>query len=172
MQFVQRSKKDVWQTPEEVTEPIADAHGKIDLDPCAGQETQIGNQNIRPPEDGLSETWNGVVFMNPPFSTKNEWLEKAVEESTREGVDTIYALTPDSTDTISWWHEYIAENATVTWFPRGRINYIDPDTGEQATGVSFGSAVSVFGNAPAELLMYWSGRGDLAVRPQNGEGTL
>jgi len=167
MQFVQKSKKDVWQTPPSVVLPINNLHSGIDLDPCAGRGTDIGRENIRPPKDGLAEPWHGVVFVNPPFSDKDEWLAKAVDEIERPEVEAIYLLTPDSTDTISWWHEFIAEHAAVTWFPEGRINYIDPETGEQANGVSFGSAVSVLGDAPDELLSLWDDRGDVVVRPQN-----
>mgnify|MGYP002761021448 CR=1 FL=1 len=167
MQWVQKSKKDVWQTPPEVYEPIADAHGGIDTDPCAGRGTEIAERNIRPPENGLAQPWVGVVFMNPPFSNKTEWLEKAVEESQRQAVDVVYVLTPDSTDVASWWHEYIAAHAPVTWFATSRVNFIDPETGEQASGVSFNTAISVFGEAPQQLLRHWDEEGDLVYRPQN-----
>lgn len=171
MWFVAKKRKDTWRTPPGVYEPIDRFHG-IDLDPCAGhgaeqlelpdgaspdpelEPTEIGGINIRPPDDGLSKSWNGVVFVNPPFSEKGLWLEKAVKESQKPWVETVYVLTPDSTDVKKWWHKHIAAEASATWFPFGRVNYIDPQTAEQSGGVSFGSAISVFGTAPPKLLDY------------------
>lgn len=171
MRFVAKSDKDVWQTPPRVLDPI-DRYAGIDLDPCAGEDTDIGDRNIRPPRNGLDASWRGTVFVNPPFTQKADWLAKAVREAEQPEVDAVYFLTPDSTDTKSWWHEYIAAEASVTWFPKGRINYIDPETGEQASGVSFGSAVSVFGEVPDNLLWHWEENGDLVVRPQNAGWVL
>lgn len=164
--FLQRGGKDDWQTPPEITEPIAAAHDGIDLDPCAGPETDIGDDNIRPPANGLERPWHGVVFMNPPFATKTEWLAKAAQESQRDAVDAVYVLTPDSTDVASWWHEFIAEYAPASFYVVSRCDFINPETGEQASGVSFNTAVSVFGEAPADLLCEWNRLGDLQLRPQ------
>ncbi len=167
MSFVQTGGKDDWQTPTTVTAPIVDAHGGIDLDPCAGSETDIGEVNFRPPKNGLARRWEGVVFVNPPFSAKADWLAKAVEESKRSQVDVVYVLTPDATDVAAWWHEFIAAEASVTWFATSRVNFIDPAEGEAVSGVPFNTAISVFGEAPDELLRHWDETGDLVFRPQN-----
>ena len=181
MSFVAKEDNDNWQTPDTVWQTIDRFH-EIDTDPCAGcemtgEETHIGSsENIRPPRNGLDSEWPGVVFMNPPFSQKKQWLKKAVEEVNTGAATTVYAVTPDSTDVMSWWHTYIAENATISFFPYGRIEYVDPnkDDDESTSGASFGSAISVFGaQPPQELLDYWADdserpHGDLVVRPQNG----
>jgi len=167
MEWIDTGGKDDWQTPDEVTDPIADAHDGIDLDPCAGPGTDIGTINIRPPDNGLAKPWGGVVFVNPPFSSKGDWLAKVVEESRRPMVDTVYVLTPDATDVAAWWHEYIAAEAPVTWFATSRVNFYDPAEGEVKKGVPFNTAISVFGEAPDELLREWDRTGDLVFRPQN-----
>lgn len=160
-----KSKKDDWQTPPGVLDPIQ-KHDAIQTDPCAGEDTEIGYaSNIRPPADGLSRPWPGTVFLNPPFSEKANWYAKAEQEYRTGMADRIYVISPASTDVQSWWHEYIAPNASVTYFPYGRTKYIDPETGEPADSPSFGSAVSVFGEAPRALIEEWEdSKGDLVYR--------
>ncbi len=87
-----------------------------------------------------------------------------MEEIQGGNCQTVFFLTPDSTDTKTWWHKYIAEHSPCTLFFEGRINYIDPETGKQETGVSFGSALSVLGEVPESFLEWAEGRGDLVWR--------
>jgi phage N-6-adenine-methyltransferase len=165
MQFVQKNEKDEWITPAEIIDPIVDAYGGIDLDPCAGQQADHADRNYRLPEtDGLNADWDAdVVFVNPPFSQKSQWIEKSVLEYEKGNAGTVLMLTPDSTDVQGWWHGQIAPNFAWTWFPEGRINYVDPDKMEQSTGVSFGSALSIMGEAMA-FLHYAERNGDLVYR--------
>lgn len=138
--------KDVWQTPKEITDLLPE----IDLDPCAGKDTSIGKENWR--QYGLIKHWYGNVFVNPPFTMKNEFLEKAVTEHEKGNTDLIFFITPDSTDTKSWWHKWIKPYSTYIWFSKGRIAYIDPNTGEQANAPTFGTAISIFGNPSKSIL--------------------
>jgi len=80
--FVQKSKKDVWQTPKSLWKPI-DEQDNINLDPCAAEDTSIGDVNYTVEDDGLSQTWFGTVWLNPPFSQKDEWLDKVRGERER-----------------------------------------------------------------------------------------
>jgi len=190
MSFVAGSKKDAWRTPPKLYEPIAERIDGFDLDPCAGPEpehielpedkephpdlepTEIAEWNVTLPTDGLEIDWVGDVWLNPPFSQKADWLEKAVEEWRNGDADRVFIVTPDATDVAGWWHEYIKPNAAVTYFVKSRTDYIDPETTETASGVSFNTAVSVFGEAPPELLRYWRDEGDLVVRPWNDGWSL
>ena len=185
MSFVAGSKKDAWRTPPALYEPIAERIGGFDMDPCAGpsgehielpgdkephpdlQPTEIAAWNVTLPTDGLTVDWVGDVFLNPPFSEKGEWLDKAEREWRDGDADRVFIVTPDATDVAAWWHEYIVPNAATTYFVESRTNYIDPETRETASGVSFNTAVSVFGEAPPDLLRYWRDAGDLVVRPWN-----
>ncbi len=65
---------DYLQTPKYIT----DALGPFDLDPCAGEFTKIGKINLWDGrgQNGLHLKWNGFVWLNPPFSQKEEWAEK------------------------------------------------------------------------------------------------
>jgi phage N-6-adenine-methyltransferase len=147
--------KDVWQTPAELTDML----GNIDLDPCAGPNTTIGDTNYTKDDDGLSQKWFGRVFVNPPFTQKSDWLQKTIDEKPNTKV--IFVVTPDSTDTKSWWHTYIAEHADYIWFSEGRISYIDPDTGEQMGSPTFGTAISIFGSPSDQTLENLSENGQL-----------
>jgi phage N-6-adenine-methyltransferase len=141
--------KDVWQTPDAILDPITET---IDLDPAAAPDTNIGERNLTEDDDGLSSEWEGTIFVNPPFSEKKDWLAKCVEEHEAGNTDTIYFVTPDSTDTQSWWHEYIAPHADYILFFHGRQGYIDPDTGKVEIYVTFGTAMSIYGEPPRETL--------------------
>lgn len=184
--FLARKQKDVWRTPPELYEPIAERVGGFDLDPCAGlgadklelpggddphpdlEPTDIADRNVTLPTNGLEIEWNAEdVFLNFPFSEKPQWLGKAVREWQEGNADRIFIVTPDSTDTASWWHKFLAEHASVTFFHKSRCNFIDPVTGEQKSGVSFNTAISVLGEPPEELIEYWREEGDLVVRPWN-----
>jgi phage N-6-adenine-methyltransferase len=147
--------KDVWQTPNDILELV----GNIDLDPCAGEDTHIGDVNYSNKDvNGLKENWFGRTFVNPPFSEKKKWLKKAVEEV--EYTECIFFVTPDGTDTVSWWHKYVTQ-ADCIWFSEGRISYIDPDTGEKQKNPTFGTAVSMFGEPGKKTLRRFNKEGQL-----------
>ena len=70
-------KNDCLETPEWVWRSL----GPFALDPCAGQETQIGAVNYRASkgDDGLTLPWFGIVYCNPPFSQKEIWAKRCIE---------------------------------------------------------------------------------------------
>lgn len=154
--FYDLNEKDTWETPPELLDKIKSGLGIIHGDPCASPNTDIGsvyNFRLEDGQDGLEKAWNAPYwFVNPPFSQKKKWLDKGIREIEKGNAETIVVLTPDSTDTISWWHEYIAEKANVVCFLEGRLSYIDPETGEKAKQPTFGTAITVFGNCRDELL--------------------
>jgi hypothetical protein len=91
-------------------------------------------------------------------------MAKAREEI--ENCNTIYIVTPDSTDVKSWWHGQLVEFCEWVWFSNGRINYIDPDDGEQKTGVSFGTSINIAGELNQEVKKWFNRNGDLMKRHQ------
>jgi len=161
MSFVQKSKKDVWQTPEELWKPI-DKRNTIKLDPCAGTNTSIGEINYTHKDNGLTQDWTGTVWVNPPFSQKKKWMKKAKDEI--KNCETIYIITPDSTDVKSWWHGQLANFCEWVWFSEGRINYVDPEDGEQKTGVSFGTSINIAGSLDNDVKKWFDKNGDLMKR--------
>jgi len=160
-----KSKKDNWQTPDRVLEPLQSTTG-IDMDPCAGKKTEIGDINVTEDVDGLSIPWEGSVYVNPPYSDKPTWIKKCVREYQRKTVDRVYLLTPDSTDVISWWHKQIAEHATWSVFFEGRVKFYDPAEGEVKGSPPNGSALHIFGDAPTQTLRLLEEEGDVVKRPR------
>lgn len=72
-------KNDKLRTPDYIIRAL----GKIDLDPCAGEFTNIGKFNWRGgrSENGLENDWFGFVYCNPPFSEKERWIEKMIQHN-------------------------------------------------------------------------------------------
>ena len=62
---------------------IIDAVSPIYLDPCAGENTNIGKFNFWDGrgENGLENKWYGFVYCNPPFSEKELWITKMIEHN-------------------------------------------------------------------------------------------
>lgn len=144
------SKKDIWQTPDEVLDLIQE---NIDLDPCAAPDTSIGDINYTKDDDGLSKEWYGNVFINPPFTNKDAFLQKTIEQSEKGNTDVIFVITPDSTDVQSWWHSRIEPHSDYVWFSNGRIDYINPTSpGPNNNKATFGTAMSIFGEPSDETL--------------------
>lgn len=156
------SDKDTWQTPQETVDDFREALGTIDLDPCAGAKTSHAKTNYRleDGDDGLEQPWFGNVFINPPFSHKKKWLKKLEEELETGRVECAIMLTPDATDTKSWWHKYVAENAKYICFRYGRLDYVNPDPDGDDPGATFGTAFSVYGDhIPTDLIDVLSDKG-------------
>jgi phage N-6-adenine-methyltransferase len=149
--------KDVWQTPEWLIDLLTE-HLTIDLDPCAAPSTSIARHNLRLEDgnDGLEQDWvdvageDFVAYVNPPFSEKNDWVQKVQEHMDEARL--IIFLSPDSTDVQSWWHSFIAEDANYVWFSEGRMNFHDPSDDVEHTRPTFGTALSFFGEVPESLL--------------------
>jgi len=146
--------KDDWMTPHDLINDLSNAMGGIDTDPCAHQQSSIGDTNnyrLEDGQNGLELPWDGVVFVNPPFSHKKKWLKRAVEAIENGEASTVIVLTPDSTDVMSWWHEYIAPHSNVICFCEGRVSYLDSE-GTQQGSPTFGTAITVFGECPDSLI--------------------
>jgi hypothetical protein len=196
-EFYSLSDKDTWQTPEQIIDQLSE-HLDIRLDPCAGLFTFIGEQNwtIEVPDDtpngvsavednvyeneggrrlecgrdSLERDWDtgGLAFVNPPFSMKNDFIDKTIAEYEAGNIDAAIVLTPDSTDVQSWWHEQLGGTDTpFVWFSKGRISFVDPDTGERADNPTFGTALHFIGPRDywsTELFDALSERGEVDVR--------
>ena len=90
----------------------------FDLAPCsptANKRTAPVRARVRytPDDDGLSLSWFGNVFLNPPYGRQlGDWVAKAHAEAEQGNAQTVIALVPARTDT-RYWHEHIAGKASV-----------------------------------------------------------
>ena len=122
---------DAWATPHAVLDRLYRVvGGAFDLDPCSpgrGRCRVRARLHYDQDDDGLSQDWRGIVFMNPPYGrTIRRWTAKARAEVEVGRASVVVGLLPARTDT-RWWHADIAGRAD-TWLLRGRLAFGD---GEQ-----------------------------------------
>ena len=138
---------DEWYTPRYIFEAIG---LEFDLDVAA---PRLGPRHVPCMEwfcdtqDGLAQTWEGLVWMNPPFghqSTKRKWLKKFFEHG--NGI----ALLPDRTS-APWWQEF-APLADVVLFVAPKVKFERPNG---SIGESPGTGTTLFaaGEQAAKALL-------------------
>jgi len=136
---------DEWSSPRELVEPIDDAVGGFDLDPCSGAEqSPFASDTYTEDDDGLSKSWRGTVWVNPPYSEMDAWTEKAISEADSDIVDTVVYLCKGDSST-QWWHT-AAEAAQAILAVEGRLSFGDGDS-----AATFASHLFVFGEVPGRL---------------------
>lgn len=128
------SKTDDWYTPQDFYDEW-DEKFNFTLDVCASKENAKCGKFFTKEQDGLSQKWEGVCWMNPPYGREiGKWMEKAYQSSL-DGA-TVVCLVPSRTDT-RWWHDY-AMKGDIT-FIKGRLRF-----GGAKNSAPFPSAVVVF----------------------------
>jgi phage N-6-adenine-methyltransferase len=125
-----------WATPQFLFDELSDIYGGFTLDPCATPENAKCETFFTREDDGLAHSWEGKVFMNPPYGrTIGLWVRKAFEESTRGAL--VVCLLPARTDT-RWWQDYARRG--YIHFLRGRLRF-----GDAKHAAPFPSAIVTFG---------------------------
>jgi phage N-6-adenine-methyltransferase len=113
------SLTDMWSTPQDYFNSVAQEF-TFNIDVCALPENAKCKKYFSPKEDGLSQKWEGVCWMNPPYGRViGRWVRKAYE-SAQEGA-VVVGLLPARTDT-KWFHDYIYGKAEIR-FIRGRLRF-------------------------------------------------
>ena len=123
-------------------------------------------------DDGLTQPWSGLVFMNPPFGGRNghvPWLQKFFMHA--NGVAIVRAYTSSA-----WWHAELPK-AELILFPRGKTKFIRPD-GSIGTAPGHGVVLIGMGLVACSALqasglgMVWDRRGEGSAKSaaqQRGE---
>ena len=133
------SKDQTWETPSNLINLIKSKFN-LELDVCATDKTAKCDKYFTPEDDGLSQDWNGVCWMNPPYGREQiKWINKAYEE-TLKNCKQIICLIPARPDT-KVWHEIIFPNAKAICFIKGRLKF-----GDSKDSAPFPSALIVFGD--------------------------
>jgi hypothetical protein len=121
---------DVWLTPLNWIQPL----GIFDLDPC-GESFHKTAKTIYT-EDGLEKEWFGRVWLNPPYSEVEKWLDRLVEHG--DGVALVFARMDVK------WAQKIIPQATSIFFPKGRLYFLTKElkikgnAGAPSMFISFG----------------------------------
>jgi hypothetical protein len=146
MNLNQPTGKSNWQTPQWLLVAVREALGipAFSYDPASNWSNPTGAKVFSTPEtDGLSVDWNDPIlgkylWLNPPWgkaSPIQPWVEKFCGY---QGVGTM--LCPANTGS-KWWHLAVSAPGAIPVFFEGRVNYIDPATGEEMKGCPFDSCL-------------------------------
>jgi phage N-6-adenine-methyltransferase len=127
------SGEEEWYTPAEYIAAAREVMGGIDLDPASSAEAQQGVQATQwfsREDDGLSLSWHGRVWLNPPYSYPaiEQFTAKLCTEFADGAVDQAIMVVNNCTDT-GWFHATEAV-ATLLCFTRGRIRFYGPGSGD------------------------------------------
>ena len=106
---------------------LVDYFGEFDYDPATTkkQAEYLNINNYDTIEsDGLSKEWNyRKIWINPPFSLKFEFLEKAIE-SYKKYNNEIYMLFPIESMTTKKWIDIVKDTKFKLYIPAYRIGFI------------------------------------------------
>lgn len=135
---------DEWYTPKY----IIDSLGKFDLDPCAPSVPLFKTAEVMYNEfdDGLSQKWEGRVWLNPPYSRPliNKFMGRMTEHN--RGIALIFSRT----DT-ELFHTEVFDKAAAVKFLKSRIRFLRPD-GTEAGAPGCGSVLIAYGEEDANIL--------------------
>ena len=142
-----KGNTDTWLTPLSLIQWL----GEFDLDPCAfeGHETAT-NKMLLPHCDGLKQDWFGKVWLNPPYSEAEKWLDKLA----KHGYGT--ALLFNRLDCK--YQQRHVQIASSVFFLSGRIKFLKPDKTE-GHNAGCGSILLSYGYTPDySLLKGWKAK--------------
>jgi hypothetical protein len=135
-----------YYTPVEIVDLARLTMGGIDLDPASSEranETVKASVFFTKDSDVLSANWFGRVWMNHPFSRKNNdaWINKLVDEYENRNIEQACCITFSSTSE-GWFRPLLSYPQCFIF---GRTHYRLPD-GTIKKGATKGSVVTYFGN--------------------------
>lgn len=129
-----RGRTDEWLTPPALIQCL----GPFDLDPCSpiNRPWDTASRHFTINEDGLSQPWEGRVWLNPPYGPNlGLWLARM--HSHGEGIALIFART-ETKD----FQRFVFQGASGLLFLSGRLHFHHVD-GSRAKANAGGPSVLV-----------------------------
>lgn len=141
-----------WYTPQNYIEAARQVLGVIDLDPASSHkanEVVQASTYYTIEDDGLTYSWFGRVWMNPPYADKliEQFTDKLANHYTAGDVDEAIVLVNNATETA--WFEDLVSVASAVVFPRRRVRFLRPD-GTMGDPLQ-GQAIIYMGNKPQQF---------------------
>lgn len=139
-----RGNTNEWLTPPEIIRAL----GNFDLDPCSpsSRPWSTAKRHLTKADDGLSATWYGRIWLNPPYGPDTgKWLKKLSEHG--DGIALIFARTE-----TAMFFDYVWERASAILFLRGRLHFHRPDGARAAGNSGAPSCLVAYGDENALTL--------------------
>lgn len=138
MEYHKTEERDDWATPRTLISRIEREFGRFELDACASIKNRVCENFFDKHQDGLQQDWQGsFVWVNPPYSKKMEWIEKATLES-KKGAK-IVVLLPAFTETA--YFRELKNRSQWLLFLSGRLVFNEH---EQKDTAKFSSVLAFF----------------------------
>lgn len=140
-----------WYTPPEYIEAARDVMGVIDLDPASSDTANItvnASVYFTIEDDGLRYSWDGRVWMNPPYAGEliGKFTDKLAYHYRAGDVTEAIVLVNNATET--GWFQTLLACASAVCFVKGRVRFVDID-GNPSGAPLQGQAILYLGNTPA-----------------------
>ena len=124
------SIKQDWNTPRSLFDKL-NQEFRFSCDLAASKENALCSKFYDQGKDGLSQKWDGVCWLNPPYGDKSSkmvnWIKKAYNDSRSNPNLIVVMLIPARTNT-KWFHEYCMKAAEIR-FICGRPKFGDSKHG-------------------------------------------
>jgi phage N-6-adenine-methyltransferase len=154
---------DEWYTPEEITRTAHHVMGGIGLDPATCELAQTSVQAgayYTKVDDGLAQPWTGSVWLNPPYSAPQVWIDKLFAEMAAGRCSQAIVLVNNATET-AWFQRLLTESRLVC-FPARRLAFWRHD--HSNVGARQGQALFYFGNRAEQFYSAFSATGAVLRR--------
>ena len=143
---VEFKKNDEYYTPLAVINKVTGGH--IDYDPATNDHKakEFGVLNYDTIEtNGLTTDWatHNRIWVNPPFTMKKEFMQKAVDTVKDNPDAIIWVLVPIETLTTKWFYAMVPKYDLI--IPNGRVKFENPSS-PQAKSPAFGSIIIKLGS--------------------------
>ena len=151
------SGENEWYTPINIIESARAVLGVIDLDPASNP---VANEIVKAEkfytkeDDGLSFSWFGNVWINPPYAQPliQDFANKIILE--RDNCNQLIVLVNNATETK--WFQCLMQKADAVCFPKGRVKFWNPD--KVSTPLQ-GQSIIYFGHNTSKFLQEFKGYG-------------
>jgi ParB family chromosome partitioning protein len=142
-----------WYTPPMYVQAAKDVMGSIDVDPAS---CELANATVQAATfyderaNGLTKTWSGNVWMNPPYAQPliTQFCSALVEKFQAGEVKQACVLVNNGTET--GWFQSLLEHASAACLVKTRIKFIDKD-GNPSGAPLQGQAILYLGKNTGEF---------------------
>jgi hypothetical protein len=90
----------------------------------------------------LTKEWKGKIFVNPPYSNIENFMDKALLELRKGNAKVVVFLLPSATST-PWWHNYVVPFCKDIRWIKGRLKFANDRKGERGLRPSAAAFVSL-----------------------------